>query len=60
MERLRNLTTEESRSIFNQLMADWSGPMEGDDLDRLQAWRLETIVAVRKTFLKLARSKGLL
>lgn len=59
-ERLQRLTPEEAREIFSQLMADWSGPRKGDDLEMLQAWRLETLVAVRQAFIKLARSKGLL
>jgi hypothetical protein len=59
MERLRNMSAEESRLIFDQLMADWSGPTEGDELGRLQEWRLETTVMVRQVFIKLAQSKGL-
>ena len=59
MERLKQMTTEESWAIFKELMADWSGPIPGDDLEKLQTWRLETLLEVRQVFLKRARWRGL-
>jgi len=60
-QRLANMTPEDSRAIFNELVEfGWRTMADDEGARRLQSWRLETKIAVRKTFEKLARSKGLL
>jgi len=61
MERLANLSEEESRAIFNELVEFGQRTMTDDEgMRRLQLWRLQTKIAVRKTFEQLAKSKGLI
>ena len=59
MERLKHMTIEESRAIFNELIAGWSGPAAGSDLEKLEDWRLETHLEVRRVFWERAHKKGL-
>ena len=61
MERLARLTLEEARAAFDELTEGWEGlPDKGEGLERLDLWRAETLVAVRRAFEQMARAKGLL
>lgn len=61
MQRLADMTPQESRVIFDQLVKfGWQTMANDEGARRLLSWRLETKIAVRKTFETLARSKGLL
>lgn len=61
IERLARLTPEEARAEFDDLIEGWEAlPDKGQDLHRLEAWRLETLLAVRRAFEQIARSRGLL
>jgi len=61
MKRLARLTPEEARAEFDDLIEGWEAlPDKGKDLHRLEAWRLETLLAVRRAFEQIARAKGLL
>jgi hypothetical protein len=61
MERLARLSTEESWTIYTDLVESWyHSPANDDTINRLLSWRLETMIAVRQTFKKLAQSKGLI
>ncbi len=60
MMRLASMTPEESRAIFNDLVAGWEAVAQNEQrLARLDSWRLETMIAVRTAFLKLAQENGL-
>jgi hypothetical protein len=60
-ERLASLTPEESRAIFDELVASGdSMPIGDEEAERLLRWRLETKIAARQAFIQLARAKGLL
>jgi hypothetical protein len=59
--RLASMTSEESKAIFNELVAGWEAVAAREQgLERLDSWRLETILAVRAAFTKLAKANGLL
>jgi hypothetical protein len=59
MERLGRMTPEEARAIFQELTAGWEALAESEEgLERLDLWRAETLVAVRRAFMQLAKAKG--
>ena len=61
IERLAHLTPEEARAEFDELTEGWEAlPYKGEGLERLEMWRLETLIAVRSAFEKMARMKGLM
>jgi hypothetical protein len=61
IERLTRLTSTEARIIFQELDASWQTAAASEQgLDRLDLWRVETLVAVRQAFAQLARAKGLI
>ena len=61
MERLAKITVEESRAIFDELVRSGeSMPISEEDARRLLRWRLETKIAVRRAFRRLAMAKGLM
>jgi hypothetical protein len=60
MERLAQLSEEESYRILLELMDYGHKVLRDDPLpERILAWRLETKVAVRLTFRRLAEKQGL-
>ena len=60
MDRLARLTPEEARAEFDALVESWEArPVKGEGLERLEMWRVETLIAVRQAFERLARAKGL-
>lgn len=59
MERLSQVTPEESRAIFSELVDQGRKALGTDDQsDLLLSWRLETLISVRQAFKKLAQAKG--
>ena len=59
MERLARMTPDEARVIFQELNAGWESLAESEKgLERLDLWRVETLVAVRHAFGQLAKAKG--
>lgn len=59
IQQLARMTPEQARAIFNTLVTAWR-PGNDTGLERLDAWRMETLIAVRHAFAQLARSKGYL
>jgi hypothetical protein len=56
---LRRRTIEESRAIFDELVKSGDGmPISEEDALRLLRWRVETKIAVRRVFRRLAQAKG--
>jgi len=61
MKRLANLSTEESYAIFVDLVEHGNMMLKKDPLpEHMLVWRLETKVAVRQTFRRLAEKQGLI
>ena len=61
MERLARLTPEQARAEFDALIEGWEAlPDKGEGLERLEMWRVETLIAVQYAFEQMARAKGLL
>ena len=59
MERLARLTPEESWRIFRALVETAQGiDQDKNPPDAYTAWRLESMIAVRKVFLQLAQAQG--
>ena len=59
--RLAALTPEEARAIFDELTAAWDAIAENETgLEKLAEWRLETTLAVRAAFRKMAEAQNLL
>lgn len=59
--RLQQMTLDEARAIWRDLVAGWeAAPQTTDGLERLAMWRVETLVAVRQAFEKVAHARGLL
>jgi hypothetical protein len=58
-QRLANLTPEQARLVFGALVEAWQRqPHNAADRQRLDSWRLETLIAVRRAFKQLAEAKG--
>jgi hypothetical protein len=62
MERLPQMTPEQARAIFDQLVEGWESASGSSrtGLERLDLWRAETLVAVRRAFERLAKAEGLM
>lgn len=60
-ERLARLTPEQAIELGHDLEASWeaSAPSQAG-LDRLESWRLETKLKVRRAFDAMARARGLI
>ncbi|MGD2048604.1 MAG: hypothetical protein PVH03_03875 [Chloroflexota bacterium] len=59
MERLSQLTPEESRAIFSELVDQGQKTLVTDNQsDLMLSWRLETLISVRQAIKKLAQVKG--
>ena len=56
MERLARMTPEEACAIYDDLCRSWSAREDARDLERLERWRLETLLAVREAMARLSRS----
>jgi hypothetical protein len=66
IERLKQMTPEEARATFADLVATYrrlaAANHEPNDegLRRLELWRLQTKIAARQAFDRIARAQGLL
>lgn len=58
MERLARMTPEEAHAIYDDLCRSWATWGRDHDLERLEQWRLDTMVAVREAMVRLARVTG--
>jgi hypothetical protein len=59
MIRLSQLSVEESWEIFSALVESQQDlDLTGESQAAYMAWRLETLIAVRQAFYKLAQAKG--
>ena len=61
MDRLARLTPEQARAQWDDLTEGWEAlPDKGEGLERLEMWRVETLIAVRRAFERMAEFRGLL
>ena len=60
MERLARMTSEQARAIFDELVETWWASAAREGSERLDLWRAETLIAVRRAFEQLARAQGAL
>ncbi|MGD2078281.1 MAG: hypothetical protein PVH18_07860 [Chloroflexota bacterium] len=61
IERLSRLSTEESYAIFLDLMEHGRKTLSENPMpERMLTWRLETKIAVRQAFRRLAQQQGLI
>jgi hypothetical protein len=58
MERLAHITPEQSRAIYDDLVRGWHPPTSPEERERLDLWRVETLVAMRRAFDQLAKAQG--
>ena len=58
MERLARMTPEEARAISDDLCRSWAAWGKARDLEWLERWRLETLIAVRAAMERLARRES--
>jgi len=60
-ERLAHLTPEKARAMADAVNACWK-PLDMNDpgVRRMEEWRLETKLKVRRAFYKLAQAQGLI
>jgi hypothetical protein len=57
MERLARMTPDEARAIYDDLCCSWATWGQDRELERLEQWRLETLLAVRQAMASLSRSQ---
>lgn len=60
MQRLTQMTENESRAIFNELVSRWKNQSDKTDIENLEQWRLETALTVREAFLQMSHARGYL
>jgi hypothetical protein len=60
MERLARMTPEQARAIYDELVETWWASASREGSERLDLWRAETLIAVRRAFEQLARGQGAL
>ena len=60
VERLARMTSEQARAIYDELVETWWGSASREGSERLDLWRAETLIAVRRAFEQLARAQGAL
>ena len=60
MERLARMTSEQARAIYDELVETWWVSTSREGSERLDLWRAETLIAVRRAFEQLARGQGAL
>ncbi len=60
MERLARMTSEQARAIYDELVETWWGSASREGSEKLDLWRAETLIAVRRAFEQLARAQGAL
>ena len=60
VERLARMTPEQARAIYDELVETWWGSASREESERLDLWRVETLITVRRAFEQLARAQGAL
>ena len=60
MERLARMTPEEARAIYDDFVNGWGAPASPAETQRLDLWRAQTLIAVRRAFDALAEARGML
>ena len=60
MERLARMTSEQARAIYDELVETWWASPSREGSERLDLWRAETLIAVRRAFEQVARAQGAL
>ena len=60
MDRIARMTSEQARAIYDELVETWRGSASREGSERLDLWRAETLIAVRRAFEQLARAQGAL
>jgi hypothetical protein len=60
MERLARMTPEEARAIYDDFVNGRRASMSPAEAQRLDLWRVETLIAVRRAFQALAEATGAL
>jgi hypothetical protein len=60
IERLERMTSEQARAIYDELVETWWGSASREGSERLDLWRAETLIAVRRAFEQLARAQRVL
>jgi hypothetical protein len=61
MAKLAQMTPEQARTIFNDLIEGWEHVATKEKgVERLDQWRVETHIFVRRAFKRLAEAKGLI
>jgi len=58
IQRLAGMSPEQARTIYDDLVNGWRPPASVEERERLDLWRAETLVAVRRAFDKLAKAQG--
>jgi hypothetical protein len=60
IQRLANMTDTEARAIDRDLFAGWTGlpPWTRAGLDRLDLFQLESLLAMRQAFAKMAEAQN--
>ena len=58
IERLARMTPEEAHAIYDDLVNGWRPPASAEERQRLDLWRAETLIAVRRAFDQLAQAQG--
>jgi hypothetical protein len=56
MSRLAQMTPAEARATYNDLVRGWHAPAS-TEAARLDLWRAETMIAVRRAFQALAQAR---
>jgi hypothetical protein len=54
------MTSEQARAIYDELVETWWGSASREESERLDLWRVETLITVRRAFEQLARAQGAL
>jgi hypothetical protein len=54
------MTPAEAHAIYDDLVNGWHAPLSPAEAQRLDLWRAETLVAVRRAFDALAKATGAL
>ena len=61
IQRLARLTPERARAEYDDLIESWDNRSDkAEGLERLDLWRAETLIFVRRAFEIMARARGLL
>jgi len=57
MERFAHMTPEESRAIYDDLVEGWHPTTSSTEMEWMDLWRAETLVAIRHALDRLAKAQ---